>query len=132
MMKEILEAAALIAQSPFALVMVLIISNAVQFIWTKRQLAKSHNELRAAVIECRRDGLTDVGFLRTSMNINFEYRTLLVTALGGRREPPTGLKKIDEHFDSLRRRVHDEETSRKVRMDRTLERATTKAEEEGE
>lgn len=131
-MKELIEIASSIAQSQFALAIILLLANVLLVLWVKKSLSRTHAELKAAVLECRRDGLTDVGFLRTSMNINFEYRTLLVTALGGRREPPEGLKRIDEHFDSLRRRVHDEETSRKMRMDKTLERATIRAEGEDE
>lgn len=109
-------------QSPFSTALLLLVFSYALVKWTRKQIERQRHELRAAILECRKDGLTDAGFLYTASNLTHQYRLLLLGQLGGKREPPRELAKIDERFEKFRRELHDERSMRKLRLDRSLEK----------
>ena len=128
-LRAVLDYGAQILQSQVATSLILLAAFVLLTVYTRRTIARHRHELKAALIECRRDSLTDAGFLQSLMGITHSYRVLMMSVTSGQRQAPSELKDIDRRFDDLRKQVHDERNSRVVRLSKALERLQEKSEE---
>jgi hypothetical protein len=132
LLKGVIEYGAQILQSQVATQLLLLAAFVLLAGYTRRNLDRNRTELKAALIECKRDGVVDAGLLQSAMTIIHRYRTVTISTLGGRREVPEEFREIDHDFQELRRRAHDVKNDRVVRLNRTLQRFDEKADAEGD
>lgn len=109
-------------QSRFALAILLLLAAIGLVVYVRREVQRTRHEMKVAIIQCQRDSLADASFLRTSMGIAHEYRTMMIAVFSGRREPPPELDKLNERFQELRRKIHDDVNERRARLKDSMRR----------
>lgn len=119
--KEIAEVASAILETRLALAVLLLIALVALVLWIRRRLHLHELALREQLLECRRDAVEDLALLRSVMGATRDYRMLLLSVTGPpNRAPPQQLTEVDRHFEDIRRRIHDAENNRIVRLNESL------------
>lgn len=118
--KALLEYGSQVVQSPFATALILLALVTISVLANRQMITRVRQELRMALLECRKDELVNSKFLSSALNIAGRYEMLLAVAPSDRRQSSPEAVELREDYHKLRREVHDEVGRRADRLATTL------------